>query len=277
MIFEDLIAWFNREQQRQYGQSVTIDSPLRTSGHEVTGVYAGLILRSVFQPIFPSDSGFLAGHEALLRATTAQGTPVSPAAVFTLPTSAEEVIFLDRLCRTLHALNFLLQGGEDSGFLGLNIHPRHVEAVRTDHGQAFEQVLHQCGLSPEKVVLEISSRSLQNPNHLVEAVSNYRQRGYRIALDSIRQLPEPDHLRALTPDLIKFDPQVLELSDAKLGLLLSASGSAGAQRIVVGAGRERAQRYGLELAQAESLATPQRLIASGQGRATHGGRHAAQI
>ena len=276
MIFEDLVAWFNREQQRQYGQSVTTDSPLRTSGHEVTGVYAGLTLRSVFQPIFHSDSGLLAGHEALLRAVTAQGTPVTPAAVFTLPTSAGEVIFLDRLCRTLHALNFLLQGAEDTGFLGLNVHPRHVDAVRTDHGQAFEQVLHQCGLSPDRVVLEISSRSLQQPEHLVEAVNNYRQRGYRIALDNIRRLPEPDQLRVLTPDLIKFDPQILELSDAKLGLLLSASGGAGVQRVIIGGNREQALLRGLELSQAESLATPQRLIAVAQGRLASGGRYAAR-
>lgn len=258
MAIDDLVGWFNREQQRQYGQQLDVGYPLRTSGHEVTGVYAGITLRSVFQAIFDTETGRLIGYEGLLRALTAQGSELSPAAVFSLPSSASEMVYLDRLCR------ILLQEGEKQGLLALNVHPRHVAAVSTGHGRTFEAVLHQCGLSPENVVLEISSRALHQPQHLIEAVHNYRQRGYRVALDNVRQIPEPDHLTALRPDWIKFDPVVRELPPAKLRLLL-ASALAGQNHnpelLVIGSDRTQSRSLGLALSQAETLSVPQRKLA----------------
>lgn len=264
MAIDDLVGWFNREQQRQYGQQLDVGFPLRTSGHEVTGVYAGITLRSVFQAIFDTETGRLIGYEGLLRALTAQGSELSPAAVFSLPSSASEVVYLDRLCRSLHSLNFLLQEGEKQGLLALNVHPRHVAAVSTDHGRTFEAVLHQCGLSPENVVLEISSRALHQPQHLIEAVHNYRQRGYRVALDNVRQIPESDHLAALRPDWVKFDPVVRELPPAKLRLLLAnalAGQTHSPELLVIGGDRTQSRSLGLALSQAETLSAPQRKLA----------------
>lgn len=260
MPLTELVAWFNREQRRQYGQLVHTDTPLRTSGHEVTGVYAGFTLRSAFQAIFDSRSGHPVAFEALLRATTAQRTPVTPASVFSVPSTADEVIYLDRLCRTLHALNFLLQGGEQKAALSLNVHPRHVAAVNTDHGRAFESVLRQCGLSPSGIVLELSSRALHQPQHLVEAVANYRQRGYQIALDGVRQVPDIAHLQALQPDWIKFDPTISELSHNKLRALLDSAREGltrPAKQLVLGLPATVLSRSVVDLVQANTVATPQ--------------------
>ncbi|EKF76026.1 EAL domain-containing protein [Alcanivorax hongdengensis A-11-3] len=260
MPLTELVAWFNREQRRQYGQLVHTDTPLRTSGHEVTGVYAGFTLRSEFQAIFDSRTGHPVAFEALLRATTAQRTPVTPASVFSVPSSAEEVIYLDRLCRTLHALNFLLQGGEQKAVLTLNVHPRHVAAVNTDHGQAFESVLSQCGLSPSGIVLELSSRALHRPEHLIDAVANYRQRGYQIALDGVRQVPDISHLQALQPDWVKFDPTISELSHNKLRVLLDSAREGlnqPAKQVVLGLSPSPLNRSIVELVQANMAAPAQ--------------------
>src|SRR5690606_12878387 len=135
-----------------------------------------------------------------------QQQPLSPASVFLLPADADEVVYLDRLCRTLHALNFLLQAGENDGWLALNVHPRHLTGVLSEHGLVFESILQQCGLSPRRVVLEIGITALLQVPHLPMAVQNYRRRGYRIAVDNVpvEQPPLPLLLK-LQPDFIKLD------------------------------------------------------------------------
>lgn len=210
MPLTDLVHYLNTRNREQYGLPLTREDALINRHDHILGRFADLNLSSVFQPIVDTRSGRVSGHEALLRAHTAQGQPLSPEAVFVLPSDATELVFLDRLCRTLHTLNFLLQNQRQNGYLYLNVHPRHLLAVGDNHGLVFETILKRCGVTPDNVVLEILESAIDDSPRLAEAVSNYRDRGYRIAVDDFgRHSSNFDRLWQLSPDVVKIDRHLL--------------------------------------------------------------------
>jgi hypothetical protein len=78
--------------------------------------------------------------------------------------SAGSVMHFDRLCRTLHALNFLAQRQHAGGYLQLAVHPRHLLAVPSQHGLVYEAILKRCGLAPED--------TMKIANNVTELVGN---------------------------------------------------------------------------------------------------------
>jgi EAL domain-containing protein (putative c-di-GMP-specific phosphodiesterase class I) len=136
------------------------------------------------------------------------GNPIDPSAVFVLPTDDEEFVRLDRLVRTLHALNYLMH--RVRGNLLLKVHPRHVISVPTEHGLAFEEILRPCGLLPEQITLEIDTSRIENGNHLISAVNNYKARGFSIAVSHFgRHSTDFDLLAKIAPSIVEFDPNFL--------------------------------------------------------------------
>lgn len=211
MPLTDLVHYLNDRNRSQYGQHLSPGDSLNLAEGRVTGRFAGLSLDSAFQPIVQASSGRIVGHEALLRATAPDGSPLAPDAVFVLPTDGEEIVFLDRLARTVHALNYLLQARSQGGDLYLNIHPRHLLAVSGDHGLVFEAILKRLGLSPERVVLEILESAIDDSARIRQAVANYRSRGYRIAIDDFgRHHSNFDRLWQLEPDVVKLDRSLID-------------------------------------------------------------------
>jgi EAL domain-containing protein (putative c-di-GMP-specific phosphodiesterase class I) len=209
MALTELIHYFNSRNRERYGDHLCPGDTLASIGSRIVGLFAKLNIDSVFQPIADSRSGRLIGHEALLRARSIDGREVAPEALFVLPSDAEEVVFLDRLCRTVHALNFLLQAQATGGDLFLNVHTRHLQHVVTDHGLVFEEILKRCGLGPEQVVFEVRERG-DDDTHLSDAIANYRRRGYRIAIDHFGQThSDVKRLQALAPDIVKLDATLI--------------------------------------------------------------------
>ncbi|KYZ85452.1 EAL domain-containing protein [Alloalcanivorax xenomutans] len=251
MPLNDLVDYFNREQRRQYGDAIAPRDTLRMQGDAVVADYAGLVLSSRFQPILPLCQEGVYGHEALLS-VHGKGGPLSPQALFMIPTSADEIVYLDRLCRTVHALNFLLQP-DTGGLLSLNIHPRHLASVRQDHGLAFEQILRQCGLTPEQVILEIrhDPTGTGDPR---QAVESYRRHGYRIALDNVTSAPTATLWDALAPNMVKLAP---ELEASRRDIVLDAAARFGTPfTLQLGLATDLALRHGLSHVQARALAPP---------------------
>ena len=188
------------------------DSCLRLQAGEISGHFRGLALKSVFQPLFSSHSGLPVAHEALLRAADCQGRPLRPGEVFAFPCNAQEMLFLDRLCRVVHAGNFVRQA--PSGDLFLNIEGRHLLAA-SNHGQTFESLLKVCGLTPERIVLEILEARIDDLGRLQEAVSGYRSRGYRVAIDDFGCAHSNfDRLWQLSPDIVKLDRSLMVQAEA---------------------------------------------------------------
>lgn len=213
---DDIINYLNR---REFGSNLSPaggahDRPLYSTGQYIHADYAGLRLGSLFQPIIAAGGdATIVGFEALLAAETVSGftplgTALAPQSIFALPHSREEIIALDRLARTLHALNFLVQ--DQGADLHLNVDPHHLVAVNGDHGQVFEQILRQCGLDPTAIILEVPEHRIRDKTRLRTAIASWQSRGYRIAIDNFEQTTQWQRVLGLNPDFVKLDRKLLQ-------------------------------------------------------------------
>jgi EAL domain-containing protein (putative c-di-GMP-specific phosphodiesterase class I) len=205
-----LIAYFDRP-------AAGFPASVRCLGHDdgrAIGCYDGLRLHSVFQPLFLTATMQPLAWEALLRANDADGRVISPEQAFGIPKSAEDIVYFDRLCRTVHALNFIRLAAPDD-LLFLNVGGGHLLNVGSgNHGDIFETLLRHCGLKPDQVVLEIIESRIDNLGWLVEAVAAYQKRGYRVAIDDFGcQHSNFDRLWQLSPDIVKLDRSLIVQSE----------------------------------------------------------------
>ena len=173
------------------------------------GYFADMRLHSAFQPLFAADGLKVAAHEALLRASDGNGHSISPLDAFAVPKTSDEIVYFDRLVRVLHALNFVHQS-DGKADLFVNISGRHLLSVSGGHGQTFEALLRYCGLRTSQIVLEILESHVDNLRHLQNAITAYRQRGYRVAIDDFGcENSNFDRLWQLTPDIVKLDRSLI--------------------------------------------------------------------
>ncbi len=196
--------------------------------------FANLRLESHFVPIVETATGKVLGHAASLRACNfSTWQPVRREAVFVLPSDDEEFVYLDRMVRTLHALNYLTH--QMRGNLLLKVHPRHVASVPADHGLAFEEILRSCGLAPQQITLELEIDGIEDIEHLKLAVRNYRSRGYGIAINRFGdQAPHFERLAELRPDVVKLDASLLAAT-RQLQRLIDRLHDIGARVMIEGA------------------------------------------
>ena len=148
MPLSDLIRHFN-------GVERSSDAMLYVEDGRAAAWANGLRLGSLFRPVADLGSGRIVGHRAGLVARDQAGHPVAFADAYVRAVSAEAVVRFDRLVRTMHALNFLVQRRWSGGWLELAVHSRHLHAVAEGHGLVFEAVLKRCGLGPEDIILAI--------------------------------------------------------------------------------------------------------------------------
>lgn len=196
MPVEDLIRYFNAADRDG-------DSLLYPRDGRVEAWHAGIRLISRFEPIVDLRSERIVGHRASLHGLRESGEEISGEAVYALCEQASSVIYLDRLCRTLHALNFLAQQRTTGGFLQVQVHPRHLLAVPSQHGLVYEAILKRCGLSPEDIVLELAADAIDADGHFRQALNSYRLRGYQLALRIDSPAGTLDQALALQPELLR--------------------------------------------------------------------------
>lgn len=212
MPFSDLVRTLNSPNgvfPKHYA-STGLDQPFVATEGRVFLQYANIRLESQYLPIVELASGKLHGHAASFQAFgLSTQIPVLPEAVFVLPTDDEEFIYLDRLVRTLHALNYLTKPSR--GNLLLKVHSRHVLSVPADHGLAFEEILKPCGLFPEQITLEIAIDDSSDADRLIRAIRNYKSRGYAIAASRFgRNHLDFGLLQEIQPDIVKLDPLLID-------------------------------------------------------------------
>jgi EAL domain-containing protein (putative c-di-GMP-specific phosphodiesterase class I) len=215
------------------------DYRLQVDGGEVKANYVGLQLRSAFQPIVDLRSHTALGYEALLRATDQKSHLIEPPAAFRQAELAQSLVKFDRLCRTLHTLNYLNLAISE-GLLFLNVHPDLLVAVNA-HGKVFERVLHQHDVSTQNIVIEINESSVSEIDLLQLAIDNYRQRGYQIAVDNFgKKHFNLERLWQLSPAFVKLDRRVIQLAETESRLqkilpkLVAIITDLGAQVVAVG-------------------------------------------
>jgi len=207
MPLNDLVRYLN--QQLPFPPSGSnLRTPFVAENGRVYVRYGGVRLESAFSSIVEAANGALRGHTAGLQAfDTASRRRLDDGDVVGLPKDDNEFVFLDRLQRTLHVLNYLTYRDRRSReLLLLKVHSRHVASVAVDHGMVFEEILRSCGLMPEQITLEFDVGDGVNASHLARAIDNYRSRGYGIAIGrcAVRAI-DFSWLSAIRPAIVRLD------------------------------------------------------------------------
>jgi EAL domain-containing protein (putative c-di-GMP-specific phosphodiesterase class I) len=243
MPLNDLVEYFNQRIRAEQGLS---QPPLFLQDGRVEGRFAGIRLATLFQPLRRSDDGLaIAGHAAELQACREDGGNTLPAELFE-HAEGGRVVGLDRLCRTIHMLNYL-PGAHEGGYLFLVVHPRHVLGVKCNHGAYFEDVIFRCGLAPERVVITLAMTAAYHDQlpRLLAGLGNYRRHGYATAVGFEQGAGRPDwtnHLAELrarfAPDFLRLPAGLLTAGNAPPGLqadaLVNALGAMGTRLVVEG-------------------------------------------
>lgn len=185
------------------------EGPLQIANANIVADYATLRLSSTFQTIINSDGAEI-GYKAHLRAASnaARHYNLDISKLALAASDRGEIVYLDRLTRTLHALNYLAE--DLRGDLHMSVNPRHLLEVHGNHGAVFEQILSKCGLETDRIVLEISEY-VSNKEHLQLAIAGWRQRRYKIAFDGFN-VSQAQIARVLKhrPDIVKVDIRALD-------------------------------------------------------------------
>jgi EAL domain-containing protein (putative c-di-GMP-specific phosphodiesterase class I) len=177
----------------------------------------GLTLDSAYEPIYDvtmpgapqsaslSDTIERFGDELGFQAVTqVGGAPFDP---FDAVIDDQSLVALDRLARSLHAINFF--GAQRHGLLFLRVHERLLKSVKYDHGKHFSSVLTRFGLQPERIVIELPAAAVAHKTFLGYLTKSYQHHGFKIA----DKLPDPGRILAVEsdmarPDYIKMDAAI---------------------------------------------------------------------
>lgn len=187
------------------------------------GVWGSYTLRTAFQPIFAFRNGKLgiAAFEALLRPFR-HGTPVSPHAFLTsIP--ASDRLAVETLSRTLHLVN---AGAclPDGAALFINFDPSvFVDRAIADSAlRDMRGLLNGNGINPARVVCEVTEQRSASSDTLDNFVAALKAAGFRIAVDDYgAEDSDIDRVRALRPDIVKFDAKwITRLMESGPGLAL---------------------------------------------------------
>jgi EAL domain-containing protein (putative c-di-GMP-specific phosphodiesterase class I) len=210
MPLSDLVEYFNQRISSERGLT---RPPLTLRAGRVEGGFGELRLATEFQPIYHADGIDRAvGYDAVLQTFQSDARFAASARVFH-DADVGSIINLDRLCRTIHMLNYLPIVHEES-YLFLQVHPRHVLGVKRDHGAYFEEVIFRCGIQPRRVVITVPITPLYDRQLklLLEGLQNYQNRGYGTAIKFDDKANEQfleryciEFLYRVTPDFVRLD------------------------------------------------------------------------
>lgn len=206
---------------------------------EFNSTFLGVQLNSAFQPIYDSVAGDLFGHEALLRPSLGGELPSTSEFAYSYAEQSGKLVQFDRVSRALHVLNFR-QIYAENGLLFLAVHPQLLISVNA-HGKVFERILHANSVPTERVVIQIEEGLVTQDKQLIEAVDNYRDRGYKIAIDRFGSTHSHiDRLWKLAPDFVKVDTSLIQKAESNERLhkvlpgLLKLIKDLGAQAVITG-------------------------------------------
>jgi len=170
-------------------------------------VLLGKQIHTVFQPILDLQNGGILGFEALSRGP-AGSTHQSPLNLFQAAAAADLVFELDRHCRRRAMRTARDLPAPYRVFINV------VPASMYDpdfQGASLIKLLEGLGLSPERIVLEVSEQyAIENYTLFAEALQNFTQLGFSIAVDDIGAAHSGlEKVAHLNPRYLKFDIQLV--------------------------------------------------------------------
>jgi len=223
MPLEHLVEYFNDRLGREHRSSFR---PFVLENGKVSGLFGPIRINSSFTPLRQTlKPTMIVGHTAQITVASNKTQHLYANEIENLlannsvkATEFESIINFDRLCRTVHMLNYLTLS-HLQGVLFLEVDPRHILGIKQDHGAYFEEVILRCGLETKNVVivLAVNSQYARYYQELINGLENYRHRGYQLALnfDYLAQALKFDNLLQESEafDLIaKISPNYVSLS-----------------------------------------------------------------
>lgn len=219
MALTDLVDYFNDRFAREHHAHYR---PLLLENNQVTGVFGQLNISSIFSPLRQiSNVTKVSGHAVKIKISANESPYLHSYEIENLALNSndtyihfESVINFDRLARTVHMLNYLPLAQSDK-VLFLDVDPRHILGIQKDHGAYFETVIQQCGLTTHNtvIVLGVTNNYAKYNEALIRGLSNYRQRGYQIAL-RFDHLISDNHahelISKLTPEYVNFSARQID-------------------------------------------------------------------
>lgn len=151
----------------------------------IWGQLSNLTLYPSQQPIFSLERLDIAAWEAGVEIRDQHDIPHQADWLYFLSWNQEDVVFLDRFLRVLHALNHLALNGANAKPLIVDVHWRHIQAVEVSHGSVFESLLTQLGLHPSQVVLRLDGSVVLEEEHAQAAAHSFHQRGYPLLVQAV--------------------------------------------------------------------------------------------
>src|SRR5664280_381872 len=219
MPLQDLVEYFNDRLGREHRSSFR---PFVLQEGKVSGLFGPIRIDSSFallrQTLKPT---VIVGHTAQIVVAPNKSQHLYASEIETLlannsvpATEFESIISFDRLCRTVHMLNYLTLA-HLQGMLFLAVDPRHILGIKQDHGAYFEEVIAQCGLETKNlvIVLDVYSQYAGYYQELINGLANYRRRGYQIALnfDYLTQDSEAfDLIAKISPNYVSLSARNME-------------------------------------------------------------------
>lgn len=178
------------------------------TAEELQRIIASKNVAALFQPIVQLNEQRILGYEALIRGPS--DSPLhSPAMLFDAAARCGQLDELDYLCREACLCRF----GKQSlrGKIFINVNPDSLLGSLHVWNKTHA-LLEQAGLAPDRIVIELTEQQpFQDYNVLREAIIDYQQKGFQIAIDDLGAgyagLRVWSELR---PDYVKIDRHFIE-------------------------------------------------------------------
>jgi EAL domain-containing protein (putative c-di-GMP-specific phosphodiesterase class I) len=185
---------------------------------QVTAQFFQSRLTSAFQPVVRASDRGTIGHLALLRVFDEGGEPVAPWGIFAQAARDAMLVQLDRLTRTVHALNYFPR--RPDGTLFLNVEPRLLKIVADGHGAYFELILGILEIDPRRIAIVLPAAILDEPVTFVRAAIAYRMRGYRVVAQMRPDIEaDLEHVFLAEPHFVSLDvPAATHVDEARRGV-----------------------------------------------------------
>ncbi len=163
-------------------------------------------LTTVFQPIWDFAAERVLGVEALMRPDPSYGLS-GAAEAFDVAEQLGRVHQLDMLC----VENALRSVGELADgvllFINLSPHTLDLDAAQNDW---VRSAVREAGLSPERVVIEVTERFGGRIAAVVKCLQRLRKQGFQTALDNVGTGNSGlEMLRNVEADFVKLDPSIV--------------------------------------------------------------------
>ncbi len=163
-------------------------------------------LTTVFQPIWSFAAESLLGVEALTRPDPSYGLS-GPAEAFDIAEELGRVHELDMRCvqSALRVASKLDPGV----LLFVNLSP-HTLDLDAEHNDWLRLAVEQAGLSPERIVIEVTERFGGRTAAIVKCLQRLRRHGFKVALDDVGTGNSGlEMLRLLEVEFVKLDRSIV--------------------------------------------------------------------